>query len=68
MTQAQGRQLLILAAKADYLARLREARRISPQDYLALLNQLRAQAGMDAVTAAAPAKPEFVRMPDWETS
>src|SRR5438477_378229 len=46
MTEAQGKQLLILAARADHLANLRGRNRISEEQYYAMLNNLRELAGV----------------------
>ena len=47
MTQNEGKRLLILTARAEYLGELRDRKRISEQEYFAQLNGLRQQAGLE---------------------
>jgi hypothetical protein len=47
MTEAQGHELLILAIRADYLGELRDKRRISEDEYISRLNDLRKRAGLE---------------------
>ena len=50
MTQDQAKQLLILAAQADHLARMLELKRITEEQYIARLNDLRRQCGLYPLT------------------
>jgi hypothetical protein len=55
LTETQGKQLLILTARADYLGGLRERKRISDEEYFLRLNELRQQVGLEPlITHRAP--------------
>jgi len=61
LTERQGKQLLILAARADYLGDLRERKRITDEEYVSRLNELRQQAGLQPLllkTSAPPGSPQ----------
>ena len=65
MTQAQGKQLVILAAQADRLADLRERKRISDAEYFARLNVLRCQAGLEPLQYKREDAPRLETIPAW---
>jgi hypothetical protein len=68
MTEKQGRQLLIMAARADHLAKLREGKRLSEEEYIAQLNALRREVGLDPLQINPTARPAIVRRPAWQTN
>jgi len=49
MTEAQRKELLILAGRANFLRDLRERKRISEAEYFSRLNGLRQEAGLDPI-------------------
>jgi hypothetical protein len=49
MTPIDARQLLILSAQADQLARLRERKRITEVEYIGRLNSLRRKCGLPPI-------------------
>lgn len=49
MSQADARQLLILSAQADRLAKLRRRQRITEREYIGRLNDLRGQCGLQPI-------------------
>jgi hypothetical protein len=59
MTEKQGRQLLILAARADHLAHLRHTSRISEEEYIDRLNDLRRIMGYDPLQVRKPKRREL---------
>jgi hypothetical protein len=65
MTDAQAKQLMILAARADYLCDLREKKRISEGEYFARLNGLRQQAGLLPLQPKLAVEPQFVAAAAW---
>jgi hypothetical protein len=67
MIEKQGRQLLVLAARADHLAKLRESKRLSEEDYIARLNELRRQAGLEPLELRRPAPPAVAPSTVWES-
>ena len=60
--------MLIMAARADHLAKLRESKRISEEDYFAQLNSLRGEVGLDPLEINPTARPAVVRRPAWQTN
>ena len=65
MTQTQGKQLLILAAQADYLGALRERKRISDEEYFARLNDIRRQVGLEPLQRRPETQPRKISSPAW---
>ena len=51
MTDADAKKLLVLSSQADTLERLRAARRISQEEYIARLNDLREKGGFAPIAA-----------------
>jgi len=49
MTQSELRELQVLAARANYLANLRDRGRITEDEFVARLNGLRAQCGLEPI-------------------
>ena len=66
MTQSEAKQLLILAARADYLAQLRERKRISEEEYMQRLNELRRQCGLAPIEIRS-AKPGAALEVAWQS-
>lgn len=65
MTEKQGRQLMIMAAQADYLGALRERNRISEDEYFGRLNGLREQAGLEPIQRKPDAAPRLIASGAW---
>lgn len=54
MTQTQGKQLLILAARAEHLGDMREHNRISETEYIVRMNEIRQEAGLEPLHCKQP--------------
>ena len=61
MTDGQVRDLLALAARADVLGELRKKNRISEEEYIVRLNELRQRAGLGPIQLRQRERPANAR-------
>ena len=67
LIETQAKQVLILAARADYLTTQWERKRISEIEYFSQLNGLRRECGLSPLEVRAR-KPRAVKSANWATA